>query len=178
MYKLNSKSIHAKIFTWLYKTETTSFKTMCPYFWAWVATITFLPFVLLAKFIIICLPTKSKMAKFYKLKSRTPISDKRQAVYDKISTIAKWVIIGLYGSIILIFIGLVIKYIVDNPNHAYFDLFGRFCMVCIVVYLFFVVASKYKLAQKIVKPFVFIGNMIKDLYNNVCPLVIWDEERK
>ena len=42
LYTFNKNSFHSKAFNWVWGVNPTSrFKTMCPYFWSWVATIVF-----------------------------------------------------------------------------------------------------------------------------------------
>ena len=50
LYKFKKNAWHVRVFTWIYGTNPTiEFKTMCPYFWALVATFLFLPIILVIK---------------------------------------------------------------------------------------------------------------------------------
>jgi hypothetical protein len=47
MYNFSKNSWHVRFYKWLYDIDvTTKFKTMCPYFWSYVLTFLFLPFIL------------------------------------------------------------------------------------------------------------------------------------
>lgn len=50
LYTFNKTSNHVKLFKWLWGVDPTeTFKTMCPYFWSYVATILIIPIPLIAK---------------------------------------------------------------------------------------------------------------------------------
>jgi|VirMetMinimDraft_7_1064189.scaffolds.fasta_scaffold12291_4 hypothetical protein len=51
LYNLNSKSKTVKFFKWAWGVDPTiKYKTMCPYFWAFIGTVIILPVLLLIKF--------------------------------------------------------------------------------------------------------------------------------
>lgn len=50
LYNFSKDSNHAKFFKWIWGVDPTkTFNTMCPYFWAYVATILILPIILISK---------------------------------------------------------------------------------------------------------------------------------
>lgn len=50
LYSFNKNSNHVKLFKWAWGVDPTKeFKSMCPYFWAYVGTIIVLPFILITK---------------------------------------------------------------------------------------------------------------------------------
>ncbi len=50
LYNFSKNSNHVKLFKWLWNVDPTkTFKSMCPYFWSYVATILILPIILIAK---------------------------------------------------------------------------------------------------------------------------------
>lgn len=50
LYKFKKNAWHVRLFKWIYKTDpTTTFKTMCPYFWSMVFTFSLFPIILLFK---------------------------------------------------------------------------------------------------------------------------------
>lgn len=50
LYTFKKTSNHVKFFKWIWGVDpTVKFKSMCPYFWSYVATIIFLPIILLIK---------------------------------------------------------------------------------------------------------------------------------
>ena len=52
LYVFKKTAWHVKFFIWLYDTDpTTTFRTMCPYFWSLVFTFIFFPLLILIKFL-------------------------------------------------------------------------------------------------------------------------------
>lgn len=50
LYRFSNTSWHVKLFTWIYgKNPTSTFNTMCPYFWSMVFTLLFFPLILVIK---------------------------------------------------------------------------------------------------------------------------------
>ena len=68
MYKLKTTSVAARFYEWIWKTDVTKFKTMCPYFWKYVLTIIFLPLILLCKGIYYLLPRSEKVSNAFEIK--------------------------------------------------------------------------------------------------------------
>lgn len=50
LYTFSKNAWHVRLFKWIYNTDpTTTFNTMCPYFWSLVSTMTLLPIILIVK---------------------------------------------------------------------------------------------------------------------------------
>ena len=178
MYKLNTESSTVKFYEWIWNTNITKFKTMCPYFWLYVLTVLFIPVILPCKLVGYLLPAKKVSNAFdYIEASKTGefISSitKPNRFWYVVGTILKWMFFGVAGVILLAGLILAVIALWNNPKE------GFTALGVIVVSALFIVGiiyafEEYNLGYKIGTPFRFIGNMISSLYNQACPLIKWN----
>ena len=174
MYKLNQKSNSAKFYEWVWKTKVTNFKTMCPYFWGYVITITLLPLILLLKFIYYLLPAKKTLNKGVDYIAHSDVGEVVGGVFKPnmfwyvVGKFIKWLFITLV-SIVLIagLIGLLYNFYLYPLKGLVF--IGAIAVLVFALYVFIEIGSK------LLYPFKLIGNMIYSLYKNVCPIIKWEK---
>lgn len=122
MYKLKKDSTSARFYTWVWGTDVTKFKTMCPYFWKYVATLLFLPLILVGKLLVYVTPAKDKIEKSVEYVSETKIGKatgktfdaitSKNKFWDLVGTILKWsFFIALGGYVLFMLIMLIILFI-------------------------------------------------------------------
>lgn len=189
MYNLNSDSKAAKFYEWLWNTDVKDFKSMCPYFWAYVITILILPIILIIKGIYRCLPKENKVfdAIDYVVDSKlgkatVNFADdiaKHTNFWTKVGTFLKWVFFILLGALVLAgFVGLtmvVIHYTIETLAFI-----GGICLSTGFVYLIVHLFTEYNIGKNISSffivvwsPFKLFGNMIHNLYKKSCPIINW-----
>jgi len=179
MYKLNA----AKFYKWIWGTEVTTFKTMCPYFWKYTLTILFLPLILIGKLLFYLMPAKKKVAKTMDYIADSKVGTttgkvvrsigKQDRFWDVILKILKWTYFIVIGGLILVMvIGLSYKFFTNLMLG--FAIIGMICTVIAVIFITVELFGKYQLRRKIAAPFKLFGNMISSLYHNMCPLINWN----
>lgn len=183
MYKLNKNSNSAKFYKWIWGTDVTQFKTMCPYFWKYVLTILFLPFILSAKFIYFIMPAKKKVAKSLDYVAESKVGQVTGTVFTKVAEqekvwsvtgkILKWTYFTGIGLVVILMLILLGVAFFQNPVGGLATVGGIvlvFGGIAGLIYVF----DEYSIVSKIKYPFKLFGNMIYSLYKNVCPLIKWD----
>lgn len=184
MYKLNRKSATARFYEWMWNTDVSKFKTMCPYFWKYVLTILFSPALLVGKFILYILPAKKQIGKGFEYIAETKVGKTTTKVATKVfepskgwditGKILKWLFFAAVGAVgLLIAIGIIIAFF-TNTIKALAVVGGltlTILAICGIVYVF----DEYSLGSKISAPFRLFGNMVYSLYKNVCPMIKWEQ---
>lgn len=181
MYKLNSKSKLIRFYNWLWNTDATKYKTMCPFAWGYLCTIIILPFILLVKLVYFLLPAKTA-AEYI---SETKVGKYTVNIVDKItsmdilwynvSKIFKWILIGIFGISILLFLVIIIHSVYLYPLQG-------FCIIGIISIIFLLsfgigyLFNESNIWYYIKKPFIFAWDMIYSLYKNMCPLIVWSND--
>ena len=172
MYNLKTTSLSSRFYSWIWNTEISKFKTMCPYFWSYVLTIILLPFLLVAKGLIKVLPESKKINKAIDYVAESKIF-KPSRFWDVLGTIVKWIFFIFVGLILLALVYSLVCITIENPFEMLLSIALGVVGVTIfvsIVYLF----TEYSLLSKIAHPFKLFGNMIYSLYKNVCPLIKWE----
>ena len=179
MYNLKTTSLSSRFYSWIWNTEISNFKTMCPYFWSYVLTILFLPLILIIKGLVNLLPKSKKVEKAMDYVAESKFGDlaskifKPSRFWDVLGNICKWMFFIFVGAIILGMICAIGYGIYENPFRVLLTIglmVGGASILILIVYLF----SEYDLLSKIAYPFKLFGNMIYSLYKNVCPLIKWE----
>jgi hypothetical protein len=178
MYKFKQDSRAAKFYSWIWVTNVTKFKTICPYVWKYIATLLFLPIILVCKFLYYLMPGKEKVgnALSYTAKSKIGVATgkifKPSIFWDRVCNILKWIFI-VYVSLVvlalLIFIGIKFyEHLMEG-----FALIGVLATFVGVLSLIFYLFSEYPLWKNICKPFKFIGVIVSSTYHKYCPRLDW-----
>lgn len=183
MYNLNRNSRAAKFYEWIWNTDVSKFKTMCPYFWKYVLTILFLPVLLTGKFIFYILPAKKQIEKGFEYVAETKAGQSATKVatkvfspsktWDVIGKISKWLFFIVVGAVgLIVAISIIIAFITNTVKSlAVVGVLTLFILgICGICYLF----DEYSLGSKIKAPFKLFGNMVYSLYKNVCPMIKWE----
>lgn len=179
MYKLNPSSRSARFYSWIWNTEVTRFKTMCPYFWNYVLTILFLPVILTVKLIFWMMPAKDKICQGIDYVAESQVGQVTGKVFspskfwDVVGKIFKWLFFILLGLLALALVIALIVAFYEQPIGGLSIIGGlvvAFLVLGGVLYAF----DEYSLGSKIAMPFKFVGNMIYSLYKNFCPLINWN----
>ena len=178
MYKLNRKSAAVKFYEWVWKTDVTKFKTLCPYFWKYVLTILFIPIILLCKGIYYILPRSEKVEKAFDYIEDSKVADVTRAIvkpsrfWDVVGKIFKWLFFIIIGVVLIVaLIGLIIAFW-SNPKEG-FSIIGVIVFLIGIVVGLVYVFDEYELGRRIASPFKLFGTMISSLYHNLCPLITW-----
>lgn len=185
MYNLNKQSRTAKFYEWVWNTDVTKFKTMCPYTWSYIFTILFIVPILICKLLlfIINICTKSVNINTDNINPPKVLVNtydyfaKQDKLWYYLGKIIKWIFIISASVIILSFLSYMIYEWYKNPKEA-FALFGIIALIAIIIISITYVFTETKLTNYIAMPFKFIVNTISDLYNNICPLIVWDNKTK
>lgn len=184
MYKLNKNSKASKFYEWLWNTDVTTYKSMCPYFWSWVGTVILLPIILITKAIFFLIPWKKGIAKVTDKVADTKVSKSIGKSMDYIVEQDKlWYYVGQFFKYsFFIFIGLTCLIAVFTLGIMFYkEPIATLAFIGVIAILFgIIILAIYlgldtKFFQTIWKPFKFIGNMAYNTYKNVCPMVIWKD---
>lgn len=183
MYKLNKNSASARFYKWIWGTDVTDFKTMCPYFWKYVLTIIFLPVILISKLIYHLMPAKQKVAQGLDYVAESKVGVATDKVFSKIGEqkkfwyfcekLIKWTFFIGSGAVCLLMIIMLVVAMFTNPGGT-FGAIGAVVVFIAIVVGFVYVFDEYNLKSKIAYPFKLFGNMIYSLYKNVCPMIKWE----
>tara|TARA_R110001632_G_scaffold220683_1_gene350774 strand:- start:355 stop:879 length:525 start_codon:yes stop_codon:yes gene_type:complete len=174
MYNLKTTSLSSRFYSWIWNTEISKFKTMCPYFWSYVLTIILLPFLLVAKGLIKVLPESKKINKAVDYVAESKIF-KPSRFWDVLGTIVKWIFFIFVGLILLALVYALVCITIEEPFEMLLAVglgVGILAILILTVHLFY----EYSLLSKIAHPFKLFGNMVYSLYKNVCPLIKWEEK--
>ena len=180
MYKLKTTSLLSKFYSWIWNTEITKFKTMCPYFWMYVLTILLLPLVLISKFLSYFIFRNKKINKSLDYVSNSKLGRSTNKIFkpsrfwDLTGKICKWTFFICVGSCVLFALYILLFSFYQNPFKG-FAFIGFITVIILVIYTIGTLSQKYSLGSKILSPFKLFGNMIYSLYKNVCPLIIWEK---
>ena len=183
MYKLKSTSAAAKFYKWIWGTDVTKFKTMCPYFWKYVLTIILLPIILPGKLIIYLMPAKKKIGKGLDYIAESKVGQVTGKTLEKVFTsnkfwnvtgkIFKWIFfIALGAFCLLILVALVISFYLSPVEGLAF--IGGVTIALILIGAILYAFGEYNLGSKITGFFKLIGNMFYSLYKSVCPIIKWE----
>lgn len=185
MYKLNPNSKTIKFYNWLWNTDATKYRTMCPLFWKYLLTMVILPAILLAKLIIYLTPAKKQLNVVANYVSETKIAKSSTNIFNKIAKAENfWYIVGkifkwigiIFVSLYFIFaIGFIIYQWYLHPMEG-FAVFGIIILILTVLFLIMYLLLEKGLGYYIKKPFIFIWDMIYSLYKNMCPIIIWEKD--
>jgi hypothetical protein len=178
MYKLNKKSIFVRFYNWMWLTDATNLKTMCPYSWGYVLTILLLPIALPIRLIYSLLPTENKVEQAFDSIGDSvvwqnvvkPIAKAR--IWMIIGTGLKWIYFIAIGGFLL---GMLVAYIyglIVNTVVVLAVTGGVALLLAIIVLLVYLFAEK-KLGYYLGMPFRFMWSMLVSLYRNWCPLIEW-----
>ncbi len=179
MYKLKTTTRTARFYSWIWNTEVTKFKTMCPYFWRYLLTIIFLPFILLGKLLAYIMPAKKQIGKGCDYIANSKVGQLTEYIFDHpkfwsaIGKILKWLFFGLAGIMILAaLIALMYEWYLDPIGGL--AVIGVVSILLVIVTLSVYLFSEKELGHTLAIPFILFGDMISSLYNNWCPLVSWN----
>ena len=179
MYELKTTSVSARFYSWIWKTEITKFKTMCPYFWKYILTVLFLPLILVAKVLAYFIPAKNKINKGFDYVSDSKLGQTVSTLtspsrfWDTIGSVLKWLFIIVMSSLALSLIGIIIYELYTNTLKALAFIGGMSIMILLLTLLIYLFSEK-NLGQILLSPFKLIGNMVYSLYKKVCPLIKWE----
>lgn len=173
MYKLKTTSTSARFYSWIWKTNITKFKNMCPYFWKYVLTIIFLPLILIGKLILYLIPTKKQFSNSRLEKIINKISEPNR-FWDIIGKILKWMFFAVVGiAILIIIVALCIKFYQNLLIGL--AIIGCISICLVIILLIFYLNDEHNLGSRIAYPFKLFGNMVYCLYKNICPLINWEK---
>ena len=191
MYKLNKNSNASKFYSWIWSTDVSKFKTMCPYFWRYVLTILLLPIALFIKLIdmfaeyLLTRPSKTRRS------VKTPrlirsvgnkiknISKQPKVVYyaNKAGSILAFTLLGGIGLFLLA--GIV--YAAFMHTLEFLASIGATTLLVGAVIGVVHLAASYNIGKPFVVtgkaiafPFRVTGNMISAIYKNICPIIKWE----
>tara|TARA_R110000803_G_scaffold22101_1_gene55163 strand:- start:34 stop:561 length:528 start_codon:yes stop_codon:yes gene_type:complete len=175
MYRLKQTSVTSKFYQWIWMTEVTKFKTMCPYFWKYTLTIVFLPLILPLKLIAMVLPKSERMSNIagYVGKSKvvkaTSYLFEPNAFWNSLGFIFKWLFIITISVVLISGVSMLLYGFYINPIGG-LAFTGAISIILMTLYLFF----HYEVFETIWRPFKLFGNMVYSLYKKVCPLISWN----
>jgi hypothetical protein len=183
MYNLNKESKTAKFYEWVWDTDVTKFKTMCPYTWSYIFTILFIVPILLIKFLVY-LFNKSTQSLNISADNINPPQffvntyeyfERQDKLWYYSGKVVKWLFVIMASIIILINVSMIIYEWYKYPIEG-FAIFGIIILFLSIVFLIVYMSVKTPLLDYIAMPFKFIGRTISDLYHNVCPLIKWENK--
>ncbi len=183
MYKLNETSLPARFYSWIWDTNVTKFKTMCPYFWLYTLTILFLPLILIGKLIYYVMPAKKKIGQGMDYISESKVGratnnavekiTNKKAFWRRIGTCLKWTYFIIVGAVLLFcLIGFIHLFWV-YPIYVLATIGGITLFILTfagLIYLF----SEHNLGHYLGYPFRLFKDMVVSTYNNWCPLINWN----
>ena len=190
MYKLNKNSNASKFYSWIWNTDVSKFKTMCPYFWRYVLTILFLPVILFCKYFFLLIekvfnyifgtkPIKKPKAVQYIGNKIDDVTENPKVRYyanrvGNIAGITTLILIGL-GALTLILYSAIMY-----PLEFLAAIGATTLLVGAVIGVVHLAAS-YNIGKPFVVtgkaiafPFRVTGNMIGAVYKNLCPIIKWE----
>jgi uncharacterized membrane protein len=185
MYNLNKQSRTAKFYEWVWNTNVTKFKTMCPYTWSYIFTILFIVPILIVKLLVYLLKKSTKSINISANNINPPKAFVNAYNYlgqqDKLwyysGKIIKWLFIISASIFILVFLSYIIYEWYKYPMEG-FALLGVIFLIAIIAVLIAYIFLETKLFNYIAIPFKFIGETVSNLYNNICPLIVWENKTK
>jgi hypothetical protein len=186
MYNLNPNSYVSRFYSWLWDTDVRKFKNMCPYFWKYVFTILFIWLILPVKMLMMLAAItpirSSKMDKVY-----TVIAESTTVSY--INRFFKWIVsfddfwytVGKFLkwtliagiSIICAFIFGMLVYLAYLEPMTVLALTSVVAISISVLYFIIYLFTEKNLGKLLWIPFKLCGNMVYNLYKDVCPMVTW-----
>jgi hypothetical protein len=183
MYKLNSETNGAKFFEWLWNTDVKQFKTMCPYFWAYVVTIIIFPVILAFKLLYFITPAKKTLVKGTNYIAHSKFGNACGAIADyvvslemlwsTIGTMFKWLFFIAFG------VGVLSLLVFGGYKFYQYPLvglagIGALTIIIGVLFLIFYLFCKTNLGNALSTPFRWAGIMAYSTYKGLCPLVNWN----
>jgi hypothetical protein len=188
MYVLNSKSLTSRFYSWIWDTDVTKFKNMCPYFWKYVATIIFLPVILPVKLLMMLAEItpirSSKMDRVY-----TKIADSKTVSYFNrfckwiasfddfwynIGKFLKWTLITCFAVVVAFALGMS-AYLFYLKPMRFLEALGIIAITVVTLWGIIYLFTEKHLGRILWSPFKLCGNMIYNLYKNVCPMITWSK---
>lgn len=172
MYLLKKDSITSRFYSFIWDKDVTDFKTMCPYFWSYFATIVFLPLLLTGKLLAHLASKRFKKLGVKVIESKSlevviTAFESRFAYY--VGIVLKWVAICLLFIIFIFSIYLIANDIYKQPL-----IFVGFILTISLISLMFYILFNTNLLKYIAMPFKFAGGIIYSLYKQACPLIKWN----
>jgi hypothetical protein len=187
MYKLNKQSTTVKFYEWLWQTDVTKFKTMCPFFWKYLFSMIFIVPILIAKLIVYLIPAKKQIESGWNYVSETKVGKVTENVTNTIinqpklwyytGKTIKWIFLSIYFTVIALSFGFMLYNWYLHPIEG-FALLGAGLLILSVIFIIIHFFVKKNVITYIKQPFIFLGNMISDLYRNICPLLIWVDKKE
>ena len=150
MYKLNKNSKASRFYSWIYNTDVTKYKTMCPYFWRYGFTILLLPLILIIKLILYPLPSLSR------------IKDKKNSFLNS----------NLGCKIDIILVTLAVLFISIAIYLMYINISSINELLKIIILL--TVTSIILIGVAVL--LTYILSFIESIYKKLCPVIYWGKE--
>ena len=182
MYQLNTQSLSSRFYSWVWNTEVTKFKTMCPYFWKYVLTILFLPVILVGKLLYYLTPAKRTVGKGLDYVAESKVGQVTGTVFEKIGDqekvwdvtgkIFKWAFFIAAGGFCLLIVLMLCTMFYAEPVGG-LAVIGGITLFIVALFGVFHLFDEYGIGSKIAYPFKVIGNMCYSLYKNICPIIRW-----
>lgn len=183
MYKLNTNSLSARFYSWVWNTEVTKFKTMCAYFWKYVLTILFLPVILIGKLLYYLTPAKKTVGKGLDYVAESKVGQAtgnvlekigdQEKVWDVTGKIFKWAFFIVTGAFALLMIIVLCVVFYAEPVGG-LTVIGALALIFLALIGIVFTFDKYSIGSKIAYPFKLFGNMCYSLYKNICPIIRWE----
>lgn len=184
MYKLNPNSLTSRFYSWLWDVDVRKFRNMCPYFWKYVLTIIFLPFLLVGKLIMSLLPESEKADRFVRSVANSKVGTAtgnffdwvggQTRFWDTVGVIFKWIFMGLLGIMVALGAAGFIYMLFIETIKALAILGGITGLVGVTALLVWLFAEK-NLGTILWSPFKLVGNMAYNLYKGMCPILTWEK---
>jgi|694.fasta_scaffold60087_10 hypothetical protein len=183
MYNLNKQSRTAKFYEWVWNTDVTKFKTMCPFTWSYIFTILFIVPILIIKLLAYLLNKSTQSLNISADNINPPkvfvnaynYLGQQDKLWYYLGKIVKWLFIISASIFILVFLSYIIYEWYNHPMEG-FAIFGIVILIASIVILIAYMFAETPLLDYIAMPFKFIGRTISDLYHNVCPLIKWENK--
>lgn len=182
MYNLNKSSKTSRFYTWIWGTDVTSFKTMCPYFWKYTFTILFLPFILLTKGLFYLMPAKKQIAQGLDYVADSTMGQKVGKALDKIGSYTKfWYNVGkffkwffiVFAVIIMIIVIVMLGVAATSEPIIFLTIIGGMTLFLLIIIGLMNLFIETNFLSSVAKPFVFVGEQVSNLYHQICPLITW-----
>ena len=182
MYNLNPNTRTARFYSWIWDTDVTKIRSMCPYFWKYVVTILILPLPLLYKLVDYIMPKSKKVDNLIDMVAESAVGRgtgnsldwlfSHTRLWNAVGKILKWTFVIFLGGILLLTVILLVMLLIDQTMKTLAAL-GVLALVAGGALLLAWLFTETNLGSILWTPFKFMGNMVYNLYKNICPLVTW-----
>lgn len=180
MYRLNANSYSARFYSWIWDTDVTKIRNMCPYFWTYVFTIILLPLILIIKGIsyIVSKVPKPVNKGFNSFIDGVVSTGEKITSFDTfwyyVGKLAKWIVVVFSILMMIFLLALVLLLAIQAPLKL-LTAIGAGILTAVILYAIVYIGFEKNVFRTIGSFIKLCFKMVYNLYKNICPMVIWEK---